>query len=1478
MRLFGLLLVGLAALLAACSPLDPSTGDDDDTAPVDDDDATGDDDDATGDDDDATGDDDDATGDDDDSTFGNPEPPGEVVISLAPTSPVTTDDLEWFVIEDAVDPNGEVVTYATRWLHNGAPRADLDDQTVVPASETARDDVWDLRVTPVDPGGLEGPTATASVTVQNSPPTATLSIGPLSPGTTDDLVLTISTDDADGDAVTTDIVWLIDTNPSAAHAGFQTIPAADTTTGQVWEVQVTPSDPSGPGAVVTQSASIGNTPPTVAYATIGPADPVEGQSVSVSAAPDLDIDGDIVTLSYAWLVDGVVVTGETGTSLDSAFFDKGEEIVCEVTADDGTSSTSLLSNSVFAANTPPTITGVDVDPQVGFETTVFTCLPSGWTDPDPADPPSYTYAWTVNGAASITTATIDGADFDKGDDLGCTATPYDSDVTGAPITATAVTVSNSPPVVTSVSIGPASPTEGDTVTATPAGWSDDDGDTEGYQYAWYVGGSLASTSPTIDGSVFDDGQDIVLELTPWDGEDSGAFVTSNTLQAVNTPPSITGVILDPNPAFTDTALTAIPQGWVDPDPSDPPTYDYVWTVGGQPAGSNSATLASSAFVRGDVIAVEVTPTDGQSTGAPVTDTLTIANTPPSFTMWLDPAQPAEGDTITVYTQVDPDPDGDTPTWSYSWVVAGNAVLGQTSDTLTSDYWDKDQLVEVFVAADDGFDVTTETDSVTPVNTLPTITGVDVTPTFGTAADVFTCTPLGWYDPDPADSPTYSYSWEQDRFNWITVIATTATVDLNDFEAPSALSCAVTPTNPEGPGTAVSSAWAPVYNTPPSFTGVTLTNMSPNENTNTQAVVAGYFDIDGHSQGGTLYEWINVATGTVQYSSYSYFLNPANYEKGDQLYVLAYPQDVYYGVGTPVQSATFTVGNVVPSMTGVTISPSSPTSSENVTAIPAGWSDPDSADAPGYDYQWYVDGSPVGTNSDTLQSAWFARGQDITVTAWPNDGTDVGSPVFSAISTVQNSLPSITAVSVDPPSPVEGDTVTAVPVGWFDADGDQPDFDYLWFVDSTYVGANTTLTGADFDKGQSIHVWLTPKDTYGTGTYEASPLVYAVNTPPSVTSVTIDNQAPYTDDNLLAVATGWSDPDPADSEDYVYAWFLDGNPVGTDDVQLLASETAKNLPVTVTITADDGTALGNSVTSTGVTVLNTPPAAPVVDILPEDPDETVDLVCTAVTQTADLDGDTITYDYTWWLDGIEETAYTTDTVPAADTALAETWMCAMTPDDGQELGNDGDATVRLSECGWAAHFNSAGDQINMNINDSIGIPGSGNFTWEVWMKRVGGTEGCLLCNPGPYSNNYVRTDYFKYKFDIWNGSFRWLYYSVPQGVWSHLVIQRSGNDIRAFVDGVVADTNTVGTIYRDGGGGWRFDPNNSIIDQVRRSNAAVYPTGGFTPSWPLTVDNDTVALWDFNEGQGTQVRNEATDGWYTISGAVLWTTEQADACP
>jgi len=140
--------------------------------------------------------------------------------------------------------------------------------------------------------------------------------------------------------------------------------------------------------------------------------------------------------------------------------------------------------------------------------------------------------WMLNGEELEIEGPLTGEDFDKGDEIVCVAY-LDDGIETVTQKSHSVFVENTAPWVVGVNLSTNNPGPDDVLEAIPEGWWDDDGDSEGYLYAWYVNWDLASEEATIDGSVFSTGDNIFIELTAWDGETIGNTVASNSATAVD---------------------------------------------------------------------------------------------------------------------------------------------------------------------------------------------------------------------------------------------------------------------------------------------------------------------------------------------------------------------------------------------------------------------------------------------------------------------------------------------------------------------------------------------------------------------------------------------------------------------------------------------------------------------------------------------------------------------------------------------------------------------------------------------------------------------------------------------------------------------------------------------------------------------------------------------------------------------------------
>ncbi len=289
------------------------------------------------------------------------------------------------------------------------------------------------------------------------------------------------------------------------------------------------------------------------------------------------------------------------------------------------------------ANRPPSVASVEIAPDPAVTGDSLTGTPSGWSDPD-GDTAGYDWQWekdTGGGLAVITGQTNDtlgSANFAKGDVVRVTCTPDDGTDQGAPVT-DAVTIGNTPPTQPTVDVTPDSPDTRDDLQVAASGSTDADGDTVIYHYAWYKDSAHQAAyddQTTLSAIATARGQVWRCVVTPTDGTDDGP-PDEDQVTLGNAPPTLASVDISPDPARTADDLIAAPSGGNDAD-GDAVTYEYQWAKWNSGTsswddlfGATGDTLASSNFVRGDLLRVTCWPVDGGAQGTPVTAEATIQN-------------------------------------------------------------------------------------------------------------------------------------------------------------------------------------------------------------------------------------------------------------------------------------------------------------------------------------------------------------------------------------------------------------------------------------------------------------------------------------------------------------------------------------------------------------------------------------------------------------------------------------------------------------------------------------------------------------------------------------------------------------------------------------------------------------------------------------------------------------------------------------
>ncbi len=237
-------------------------------------------------------------------------------------------------------------------------------------------------------------------------------------------------------------------------------------------------------------------------------------------------------------------------------------------------------------------------------------------------------------------------------------------------------------------------------------------DDSGIYKIYYPAGSCdggASCSETWDGSLSSgtlvDGEyRIKAKVQDAAGNIFNDYLSPYTITVDrNSPPVMVSVTITPDPAYTDSDLTANPTA-TDND-GDEITYTYQWHKNGADInGANKSTLNSNRFSKGDVITVTVTPNDGNVDGDPMTsDPLVISNsapTQPTVTV-TNPAH--DSDDLVCAASGSTDADGDEITYSYAWQKNGVDQAGQMTNTVSADYTSVGDTWKCIATPSDGTD-------------------------------------------------------------------------------------------------------------------------------------------------------------------------------------------------------------------------------------------------------------------------------------------------------------------------------------------------------------------------------------------------------------------------------------------------------------------------------------------------------------------------------------------------------------------------------------------------------------------------------------------------------------------------------------------------------------------------------------------------------------------------------------------------------
>jgi photosystem II stability/assembly factor-like uncharacterized protein len=289
-----------------------------------------------------------------------------------------------------------------------------------------------------------------------------------------------------------------------------------------------------------------------------------------------------------------------------------------------------------------------------------------------------------------------------------------------------------------------------------------------------------------------------------------------------------------------------------------------------------------------------------------------------------------------------------------------------------------------------------------------------------------------------------------------------------------------------------------------------------------------------------YQWLVNGSVVRGATGSSFRLRSHAVHKGDHVRVRVAASDGQLSVAE--RSDPVTVADAPPVIVGVNLSPAQPNADQIVSASPSSVTDPD-GDPTSTTCVWTLGNAQLGGDACSLDlhQVEAVKGQTLSVTLTTSDGRLSDSA--QATTTLVNTAPQISAVSIGQSSPGTADTVHAA-VDAVDADGDPLALSYQWLLNGSPISGATSsaldlsLPG-NGDRGNQLAVSVTADDGTSQVAATTDP-VAIVNSAPSVVQAQINYDAQSATASVESVS---HDPDSDATTTHV-RWSVNGEDAGT----------------------------------------------------------------------------------------------------------------------------------------------------------------------------------------------------------------------------------------------------------------------------------------------------------------------------------------------
>ena len=537
----------------------------------------------------------------------------------------------------------------------------------------------------------------ADSAVNTAPVIDNVTYVPTSPTKATGLAVAYDFHDADGDSEQgTQIKWWRDGLQVTSINDLHDVPNSWLARGQQWQVEVTPSDGTEDGdAVMLNPVTIGNTPPIARNLEVSPSDPLDTDDL-VLDYEYFDLDGntqqDTVT---QWYLDGARIPElDDSSTVSRLWIRAGDEWQASVRPHDGTDYGNTVWTGVIvigSSNLQPSATAY-ITPSGNAVTTDALQVVIGYSDPD-GDPKDATeIRWLRDGTQISAYNDMNWVPPDatsKGEVWEARARVSDGLMWSEWVTAGPVSILNTPPVVTSISMLPG----GDLITTTNLSvvWeqTDIDGDAESNsEIRWWVNGEWERDydgMTTIPASETVRDQHWSVQVVPGDGEDLGSSMKTNARAIQNAPPSAPEITLggdfSGSIGIPDSLHDLVAEASSEDPDEEIVLFDYQWSRNGfhVPEFDGVALVPASRLEPGQLWSVTVFANDPWGLSNSASQSVTIANLPPTAFWSTSPEPPVPGAMASFDASNSSDPDGEVVTWF--WTINGVELAGQSIGVL-----------------------------------------------------------------------------------------------------------------------------------------------------------------------------------------------------------------------------------------------------------------------------------------------------------------------------------------------------------------------------------------------------------------------------------------------------------------------------------------------------------------------------------------------------------------------------------------------------------------------------------------------------------------------------------------------------------------------------------------------------------------------------------------------------------------------------